>query len=202
MSRTRSYSGVPLVGGPVTSTTNFLGGIIAKWDVSGPLSKRVLYNNAPREFAYLATDPLPFKLYIKQGQRGLDSDWSPGQPIALDLPGVVQDLLDLRDLLIGDVISLDDNNYQAAPSDRQVNILSLTAPRTVYLPDVTKFSEAFEFVVADVNGVAADNKTVTVRPFQNSTQRVVNADQNIIELYEPYMKIRVRKVANDAWMLM
>jgi hypothetical protein len=203
MSRDRLFSGLPLVGGPILTAVDFSAmNLVVKWDVSGPLSARAQFNNKPKEFAYLATDPLPFRLYVKQAQTGQDSDWSLGQTIAPNTPNLVEQLLDLRDLILGEAVPLFDRDYQALPKDRQVNILTMTAPRTIFLPDVTTYNDSFEFVVADVNGVVADNRVMRVRPLANSTQRIVNADQSIIELYEPYQKIKVRKVANDAWMLM
>lgn len=202
MSRNRLFSGLPLVGGPILTTVDFSAmGLVVKWDVSGPLSMRNQFNNKPKEFAFLATDPLPFRLYIKQAQTGAESDWSPGQIIAPDVPNVVEQLLDLRDLVFGESVPLFDRDYQALSRDRQVNILAMTAPRTIFLPDTASYNEAFDFIVADVNGVVSDARPMRVRPLANSTQRIVNAEQNIIELYEPYQQIRVRKVASDAWML-
>ncbi|WP_018261876.1 sialate O-acetylesterase [Methylobacterium sp. WSM2598] len=51
------------------------------WNASGTLAERDGYNNQPAGFIYLATSPLPWRLYVKQANTNSAADWSPGQAI-------------------------------------------------------------------------------------------------------------------------
>jgi hypothetical protein len=51
-------------------------GTLFKYDVAAPLAQRATYNAQPAGFAFLATDTVPFTLYIKNS--ATSGDWSAG----------------------------------------------------------------------------------------------------------------------------
>ena len=95
---------------------------------------------------------------------------------------------------------VNDTNYTILPSDVQIGVVSLTAPRTVYLPDVDAFPLGQDLVIADESGVCSETLTITIQPGADTGDTIGNPDGSpSIVLFTPYQAVRFRRGAANLW---
>ena len=96
--------------------------------------------------------------------------------------------------------AVSDANYQALQSDVQVGMVTLTAPRTVYLPDVDSFPLGQDLVIADESGACSDTLTITIQP-GSGTGDIIGGPEGAttIVLFSPYQAVRFRRGAANLW---
>lgn len=90
-----------------------------------------------------------------------------------------------------------DKNYQVLPTDVQVGMVVLTAPRVVSLPDVDTFPLGQDLVIADESGACSDALTITIQPGAGTGDTIAGATS--IVLTSPYQGLRFRRGAANLW---
>lgn len=91
-----------------------------------------------------------------------------------------------------------DLDYQCLPTDQQVGMVTLTTPRTVFLPDVDTFPLGTDLVIADESGACSDVLTITIRPGPG-TDDVLGVSGGILQLFDAYQSARFRRGAANLW---
>lgn len=96
--------------------------------------------------------------------------------------------------------TVSDTNYQCLTTDVQVGIVSLTAARTISLPDVDSFPLGQDLVIADESGACSDTLTITIQPGA-STGDIIGGPEGAttILLTSPYQAARFRRGAANLW---
>lgn len=74
----------------------------------------------------------------------------------------------------------------------------LTAPRTIWLPDVDAFPLGRDLVIADESGACSDVLTITIQPGAGTGDVIGTPEGNAI-LFTPYQAIRFRRGAANLW---
>jgi hypothetical protein len=91
---------------------------------------------------------------------------------------------------------IDDADYQCLSSDVQIGMKPLTAPRTIYLPDVDAFPFQ-DLVIADESGACSEALTITILPGPDTSDTI--AGSSSILLTDPYQAVRFRRGAANLW---
>ncbi|MEN3213619.1 hypothetical protein PUR23_26855 [Methylorubrum populi] len=93
-----------------------------------------------------------------------------------------------------------DADYQGLPTDEQIGLVALTAPRTISLPDVDSFPLGRDIVIADESGACSDTLTITIQPGAGTGDVIGGPDgaTNIV-LFTPYQAARFRRGAANLW---
>ncbi|WP_183667428.1 hypothetical protein [Methylorubrum rhodesianum] len=76
-------------------------------------------------------------------------------------------------------------------------MVSLTAARTVSLPDVDTFPLGQDLVIADESGACSESLTITIIP-GSGTGDTIAGDGSIV-LTSPYQAVRFRRGAANLW---
>lgn len=95
--------------------------------------------------------------------------------------------------------AVSDANYQALQSDVQVGMVTLTAPRTVYLPDVDGFPLGQDLVIADESGACSETLTIAIQPGPGSGDIIGGVDASTVILSNPYQAQGFRRGATNLW---
>lgn len=103
----------------------------------------------------------------------------------------------LGEAIIAGYAPVDDTDYQCIASDTQVGYRTLTAPRTVSLPDVDTFPLGQDLVIADESGALSDTTTITVQPGAGTGDTIAGASALILS--SPYQAVRFRRGATNLW---
>ncbi|MBB5762179.1 hypothetical protein HNR01_001799 [Methylorubrum rhodesianum] len=93
--------------------------------------------------------------------------------------------------------TVSDADYQCLSTDVQVGMVSLTAARTVSLPDVDTFPLGQDLVIADESGACSESLTITIIP-GSGTGDTIAGDGSIV-LTSPYQAVRFRRGAANLW---
>lgn len=93
--------------------------------------------------------------------------------------------------------AISDANYQATLSDVQIGLVTLTAARTVSLPDVDTYPLGQDLVIADESGACSDTLTITVQAGAGTGDTIAGAASLV--LTSPYQAIRLRRGAANLW---
>jgi hypothetical protein len=93
---------------------------------------------------------------------------------------------------------ISDRDFQCRRSDVQVGMVTLTASRTVFLPDVDTFPLGQDLVIADESGACSDTRTITIRPGA-ATGDVLGTSEGTVVLSGPYQAARFRRGAVNLW---
>lgn len=96
--------------------------------------------------------------------------------------------------------AVNDADYTILSSDVQVGVVSLTAPRTLSLPDVDAFPLGQDLVIADESGACSDTLTITIQPGPGTDDIIGGPDgPTSIVLFSPYQSARFRRGAANLW---
>ncbi|EHP94863.1 hypothetical protein [Methylorubrum extorquens] len=90
-----------------------------------------------------------------------------------------------------------DQDYQCLATDLQVGVKPLTAPRTIWLPDVDTFPFQ-DLVIADESGACSDVLTITILPGPG-TGDVIGTSEGSVILSRPYEGAWFRRGAANLW---
>jgi hypothetical protein len=90
-----------------------------------------------------------------------------------------------------------DANYQCLATDVQVGMKPLTAPRTIWLPDVDTFPFQ-DLVIADESGVCSDTLTITILPGPGTDDVIGTSEGNVI-LSRAFEGAWFRRGAANLW---
>lgn len=90
-----------------------------------------------------------------------------------------------------------DADYQCMVTDLQVGIKPLTAPRTIYLPDVDTFPFQ-DLVIADESGACSDALTLTILPGPGTNDVIGTSEGNVI-LSRAFEGAWFRRGAANLW---
>lgn len=93
---------------------------------------------------------------------------------------------------------VEDQDYQCTADDRQVGMRPLTAPRTIYLPDVDLFPLGEVLFVADYSGLASDALTITIRPGPD-TGDLLGVPDGVAQIISPYQGLGFRRGDTNLW---
>lgn len=102
----------------------------------------------------------------------------------------------LASALQGAHTPVSDADYQCLPSDLQVGIVALTAPRTISLPDVDSFPFR-DLVIADESGQCSETLTITIQPGAGTGDTIAGASSLVLS--SPYQGLRFRRGAANLW---
>ncbi|MBA9070705.1 hypothetical protein FHR71_004475 [Methylobacterium sp. RAS18] len=180
-----------------------------KWDASGSLAGRDVYNNQGIDFVYLAVDPLPFRLYVKLVNSNSASDWSLPQTLGergeVAFETAIEAERQARAAALENKVTrghtlVADADYQCLPSDVQVGVKPLMAPRTISLPDVDTFPLGQDLVIADESGACSDALAITIQPGAGTGDIIGGPEgPTTIVLSSPYQAVRFRRGAANLW---
>jgi hypothetical protein len=93
-----------------------------------------------------------------------------------------------------------DANYQCLQRDVQVGMTTLTAPRTISLPDVDTFPLGQDLVIADESGACSDTLTITIQPGPGTGDIIGSPEgATTFVLSSPYQAVRLRRGAANLW---
>ena len=90
-----------------------------------------------------------------------------------------------------------DTNYQAVSTDTQIGMTALTAPRTVFLPDVDAYPQGQTLFVADESGNCSETLPITVAIMPSSGDTI--AGQSSHTLTSAYQGRGFRRGAANLW---
>lgn len=95
---------------------------------------------------------------------------------------------------------VEDANYQILPTDLQVGMKPLTAPRTIWLPDVDTFPFQ-DLVIGDESLACSDALTITILPGPDTDDVIATTEGNVI-LSRPGEVVWLRRGgAANLWMV-
>jgi hypothetical protein len=136
-----------------------------------------------------------------------------GEPAIARILGVLGGALPVTPLLrrgqtttVGDVLAsvpltghslVADADYQCLATDVQVGMKPLTAPRTIWLPDVDTFPFQ-DLVIADESGACSDASTITILP-GSGTDDVIGTSEGTVILSRPFEGAWFRRGAANLW---
>ncbi|GJE79637.1 hypothetical protein [Methylorubrum thiocyanatum] len=93
-----------------------------------------------------------------------------------------------------------DKNYQVLPTDVQVGMAVLTAPRVVSLADVDTFPLGQDLVIADESGACSETLTITIQPGPGTGDIIGGPEgATTIVLSSAYQAVRFRRGAANLW---
>ena len=92
-----------------------------------------------------------------------------------------------------------DADYYVSLSDTQVGFANLSAPRTVYLPDVDAYQLGQVLFIADESGQCSVSKIITIVPTPGSGDSI--AGQPAIQITDAYQGISLRRGAANVWII-
>lgn len=142
---------------------------------------RALVEGIPREGnpGALLAGMLPGIPFVRRGQ-------------ATTLGDVLWNAAQLKHFVVADA------DYQCLPDDRKVGMRPLTAPRTIYLPDVGHFPLGEELFIADYTGLCSDALSITIRPGPG-TEDVIGVPDGTAQLTSPNQGIGFRRGDQNLW---
>lgn len=92
-----------------------------------------------------------------------------------------------------------DANYLALVTDTQIGFATLTAPRTVVLPDVDLYPLGQVLFIADESGQCSPDRPILIVVGAGSNDTI--AGQGGIQLTDPYQGIGLRRGAANIWII-
>lgn len=98
-----------------------------------------------------------------------------------------------------------DTNYQCLATDVQIGIVTLTAPRVIFLPDVDTFPLGQDLVIADESGACSDAILIKISAGAGTGDIIGGADidpdleAGVVSLSSPYQAVRFRRGAANLW---
>jgi hypothetical protein len=90
-----------------------------------------------------------------------------------------------------------DADYQALATDTQVGMTSLSAARTIYLPDADAYQRGQILFIADESGACSPGRAITITTAPGSGDTI--AGQSAITLTSPYAGRTFRRGAANLW---
>ncbi|UMY16673.1 hypothetical protein MMB17_18600 [Methylobacterium organophilum] len=95
--------------------------------------------------------------------------------------------------------TVQDADYQCLPSDVQVGIATLTAGRTISLPDVDSYPMGQTLFIADESGACSETRPITVQAGAGTGDSI--AGQASLQITNPYQGLGFRRGAANLWIL-
>lgn len=92
-----------------------------------------------------------------------------------------------------------DADYQALSTDVQIGFLALSAPRTVYLPDVDTYPLGQVLFIADESGACSPDRPITISTGPGTNDTI--AGQTGVLMTDPYQGIGFRRGAANVWII-
>jgi hypothetical protein len=92
-----------------------------------------------------------------------------------------------------------DADYQALVTDTQIGFAVLSAPRTVFLPDVDAYPLGQVLFIADESGQCSVDRPITISVTAGTGDTI--AGQQAIQITDAYQGIGLRRGAANVWII-